>query len=119
MTFEGVVVVAADGSAASVGDGGACAAGTLSVEAARDVLIDEARKKRDDVSLRRLLSQRDASKKAAHDGATPAALALQKSVLAQQDDYIKQRRAARETARQGRLDAEVRTYQTHLLHVTN
>jgi len=108
--------VAAHSSAASIGGMSveaepdeATSVATVSVETARDVLIEEARKNRDDVSLRRLLNQRDKRKKHVHDAATPAALVLQKSAEARQNEWVQQRREAKDKARQARLDSEVST----------
>jgi len=98
---------AAGGSGAIAPCGDAGVVGGVSVEAAREVLIADARQKRDETSLRRLLRQRDESKQHEKDAATPVALALQNLASARQGEWLEKRRQAKEAERQGRLDVEV------------
>ena len=78
---------AGDGDGGGPGDQAASAGGgeaDLEVVRAREVLIRDAKSRKDDVLLRRLLAQRDTTRKSAVDAATEAAQVLRKRALAEQ-----------------------------------
>ena len=83
------------------------AAVKMDVARAREVLIEEARRTRDDLFLRRLLRQRDESNSAAKAAATDAARVLQKNALAELEERRKKREHAKIEQRQARLDEEL------------
>jgi len=76
----------------------------MSVAQAREILIDDARRRRDDVTVRRLLSQRDLCQKHEKEGATDVARLLQKRTLEQRAANMAQRQQAKEDEKRARLD---------------
>ena len=79
----------------------------MSVARAREILIDDARRRRDDVTFRRLAAQRDKNNKDQKDGATTVAKALQKRALEQREAEFEQRKRAREADKRASLDSDL------------
>ena len=79
----------------------------ITVSTAREVLINHARMSRDDVTLRRLLRQRDESEKLEKDAATDAAKILQKRAMEELERVDKQRKQARRDNLNAQKDANV------------
>jgi len=77
------------------GPGGGPGDADLDVACAREVMIADAKRRRDDVLLRRLLSQRDSAKKDMVDAATEVAQVLRKRALEQQAEQKEKLKLAR------------------------
>ena len=71
------------------------------------VLIADARARRDDSSLRRLLRQRDGASKHERDKATDAAKVLQDKALKQLEEHSQRRAQAKKEDQAARLDSEL------------
>jgi hypothetical protein len=70
-------------------------------------VIDDARRKRDDVTFRRLVAQRSTSINHEKAAATQEALALQRRALEQRSADMEQRKLARDAEHRARLDVEL------------
>ena len=79
----------------------------LDINAAREVLINHARISRDDVTLRRLLRQRDECKNLEKDAETDVAKVLRKRAMEQLERVDKQRKQARRDQLNAQKDAHV------------
>jgi hypothetical protein len=95
---------AAGVEAESAPDASQGAARVISVAEAREVLINQARKDRDDVSLKRLLSQRDEASASAKAAASATAIILQKVAFAGLVERKKQRQAAKDEQTKAKFD---------------
>ena len=80
---------------------------TVSVAQAREVLIQDARRRRDDVSLRRLLSQRAEANNHKSAAATEIAHVLQRRALQEHAENKVKREKAMEAERAARTDEEL------------
>jgi len=106
--------VAGDGAAGAAGvkaesatDASEGVARVISVAEATEVLINKARRDRDDVSLKRLLKQREEASAVAKAAATDTAIVLQKVALAELEQRKKQRQAAKEEQAKAKLDEKL------------
>ena len=83
------------------------AADSMNVAQAREVLISHARKQKDDVSLRRLLSQRDEASATDKAAATETAIILQKVAFAEMEERREKRKVSKSEQSKARLDEKL------------